>query len=158
MISCSLTAIAQQLLRFREANCRVYGSLVAVILLEHSCFAIRCGECSFDLLLQYAARSAAARLAIIGESLDRIVAMSYRARCLLTGPLVVTHNAFQSKRPWRQAPGLKLFFIFGRGGVACVVPFPGDWAPPPGERGRSRFAIGAFHRDCACGASFSCES
>ena len=112
MISCSLTAIAQQLLRFREANCRVYGSLVAVILLEHSCFAIRCGECSFDLLLQYAARSAAARLAIIGESLDRIVAMSYRARCLLTGPLVVTHNAFQSKRPWRQAPGLKLFFIF----------------------------------------------
>ena len=76
----------------------MYGSLVAVILLEHSCFAIRCGECSFDLLLQYAARSAAARLAIIGESLDRIVAMSYRARCLLTGPLVVTHNAFQKKK------------------------------------------------------------
>ena len=136
----------------------MYGSLVAVILLEHSCFAIRCGECSFDLLLQYAARSAAARLAIIGESLDRIVAMSYRARCLLTGPLVVTHNAFQSKKAFASSTWAQAVFHFCRGGVACVVPFPGDWAPPPGERGRSRFAIGAFHRDCACGASFTCES
>ena len=118
MISCSLTAIAQQLLRFREANCRVYGSLVAVILLEHSCFAIRCGECSFDLLLQYAARSAAARLAIIGESLDRIVAMSYRARCLLTGPLVVTHNAFQSKAKGSRVH--ELFIAASHHGVEVV--------------------------------------
>ena len=110
MISCPLTAIAQQLLRFREANCRVYGSLVAVILPEHSCFAIRCGECSFDLLLQYAARSAAARLAI-GESLDGIVTMSYRARCLLTGPLVVTHNAFQSKKALASSTWAQVFVL-----------------------------------------------
>ena len=123
----------------------MYGSLVAVILLEHSCFAIRCGECSFDLLLQYAARSAAARLAIIGESLDRIVAMSYRARCLLTGPLVVTHNAFQKKAlassTWAQA-----VFHFCRGGVAVLFLSLGT--------GRLRLEREAaavfFHRDCAC--------
>ena len=80
----------------REANFRVVGSLVAVFLPGHSCFAIRCGECSFDLLLQYAARSAAACRKL--WRIHRIVAWSYRAKCLLVGPLVVTHNASQSKK------------------------------------------------------------
>ena len=114
MISCSLTAIAQQLLRFREANCRVYGSLVAVILLEHSCFAIRCGECSFDLLLQYAARSAAARLAIIGESLDRIVAMSYRARLPAHWTASCDSQCVsKQKRPWRHLGSSRFVSVGG---------------------------------------------